>query len=271
MADTSIQGPSARTRKTHTSAGVIAALKRFASETRRKMNLDIEARNAQREYAHAKHVERPADVPDASDDESLITVTTIEEQLSPVSKFHQIMQKLSPKSGKDLLRSFPFLGGAAKRPREEEAEARRKAKKIREEIVLQPGMSLPVAFNAIIFDLHAHNIYLPLSLFTSQNLEVINSSAATLPTLKLNAEPGCKQPVVLNTEAFELKYLKELDLERAQWIEASSNYIAFLTEASGSAVSTHGALAMAQRHRNHHNDTHNTTLPVFPERATTVS
>ncbi|KAJ7084082.1 hypothetical protein B0H15DRAFT_802648 [Mycena belliarum] len=45
----------------------------------------------------------------------------------------------------------------------------------------------------------------------------------------------------------------------------------YASSPSSSAVSTHGALAMAQRHRNHHNDTHNTTLPVLPERATTVS
>ncbi|KAJ7084898.1 hypothetical protein B0H15DRAFT_783568 [Mycena belliarum] len=54
-------------------------------------------------------------------------------------------------------------------------------------------------------------------------------------------------------------------------LDSASDTLDSMSDTLASAVSTHGALAMAQRHRNHHNDTHNTTLPVFPERATTVS
>lgn len=115
-------------------------------------------------------------------------------------------------------------------------------KKIREEIVLHPGMSLPIAFHSLLFDLYTHDIYIPLSLFTSPNLELINSSSATLATRKLNAlNPGQKQPIVLDTEAFEQKYQTEGALDRAQWIEAARNYVSFIEEASGdrnSAAST---------------------------------
>ncbi|KAJ6474091.1 hypothetical protein DFH09DRAFT_1109720 [Mycena vulgaris] len=44
--------------------------------------------------------------------------------------------------------------------------------------------------------------------------------------------PSQKQPLVLNTEAFETKHLRELNLDCAQWIKASRNYVSFIEEAS---------------------------------------
>ncbi|KAJ7892705.1 hypothetical protein B0H13DRAFT_2339932 [Mycena leptocephala] len=116
-----------------------------------------------------------------------------------------------------LLRTLPIFGGKDKRAREDDTDNRKAAKKIREEIVLQPGMNLPVSFHSLLFDLCALDIYMPLSLFTSPNLDLITCSSATLTTRILNTPgPGQKQPLVPDTEAFEQKYLREADLNPIQ-------------------------------------------------------
>ncbi|KAJ7090548.1 hypothetical protein C8R44DRAFT_564016, partial [Mycena epipterygia] len=90
---------------------------------------------------------------------------------------------------------------------------------------------ITVSDEAALFSL---NIYIPLSIFTSPNLEILNATAATVDTKKLNAaNPTEKQSRVLDTAAFEAKYLKEIDLDRAQWHEAARNYVAFVEEVCG--------------------------------------
>jgi hypothetical protein len=84
-------------------------------------------------------------------------------------------------------------------------------------------MSFPVAFHPLLRELYHHEAYLPLSLFTSKNLELISASFATIMLRKLNAPgPGLKQPSVLDTEAFEEKVLREEAMDHAQWLEAAS-------------------------------------------------
>ncbi|KAJ7142885.1 hypothetical protein C8R44DRAFT_551331, partial [Mycena epipterygia] len=70
--------PPPRTKKTHTSSGVIKALKALPSALKHTKNSAIEARNAERNLKHAKHLEQPANYSDASDEESLITVSDAE-------------------------------------------------------------------------------------------------------------------------------------------------------------------------------------------------
>ncbi|KAJ7431675.1 hypothetical protein FB451DRAFT_1485857 [Mycena latifolia] len=237
---TNTSNPPPRSRKTHSSQGVITALRNMPSQLKRKMNEEIKARNALRELRHAKHVENPAVVADASDSESYVTVSDAED--SPATRGAALLSKLSPASIKDFLRAIPGFANRDKRQREDDTESRKAAKKIREEISLQPGMSLPVAFHSLLFDLYSHDVYLPISLFTSPNLEVINTSAATLTMRKLNAPvPGAKQPQVLDTDVFERAHGTELNLDRGQWIEASRNYVTFIEEASGGADSPESA------------------------------
>ncbi|KAJ6530509.1 hypothetical protein DFH09DRAFT_822145, partial [Mycena vulgaris] len=95
------------------------------------------------------------------------------------------------------------------------------------------GMSLPVVFHQLLFDLYSRDVYMPLSLFTSPNLEVINSEAATLTMRRLNAAPSQKEPRILDPEVFERTYGSELLLDRGQWIEPSRNLVSFIEEASG--------------------------------------
>ncbi|KAJ6610079.1 hypothetical protein B0H10DRAFT_2225364 [Mycena sp. CBHHK59/15] len=135
-------------RKMHSLQAVILALKDLPTDIRHKKNTEIKGRNTERALQHAKHLEKLLHTTDVSDDKSMIMA-------------------------KDLLRTLPFFGGRDKRMREEDSDERKAAKKIREEIVLQPSMSLPVAFHSLLFDLRAHDVYIPLSLFTSPNLELI--------------------------------------------------------------------------------------------------
>ncbi|KAJ6472919.1 hypothetical protein C8R47DRAFT_934527, partial [Mycena vitilis] len=68
--------PPPRVRRTHKSVGVIQALKKLPRTLKQKMNLEIAERNGTRSLKHVAHLEdRAANPTDASDDESLITVS----------------------------------------------------------------------------------------------------------------------------------------------------------------------------------------------------
>ncbi|KAJ7203474.1 hypothetical protein C8J57DRAFT_1259658 [Mycena rebaudengoi] len=132
----------------------------------------------------------------------------------------------------DARHAFPsFLGN--KRGREEE-DAPAPAKKRREEVEIQEGMALPVVFHHYLKELDLHDYYIPLSLFTSSNLELINSSAPLLATVKLNPGNGKDKALrVLDTASFEYNYGREEDLDHGQWQEAARNYAAFIAAVSG--------------------------------------
>ncbi|KAJ7209146.1 hypothetical protein GGX14DRAFT_364730, partial [Mycena pura] len=232
--------PPARARRTHTSAGVIAALKNLPKASKRRKNIDITARNAERVLKHAQHVEDATRFPDdASDAESLVSVSDDEDTLSPASRLYSSIGKLSPASGKALLRVIQ----STKRGRDDEAPKAPKptSKRARTEITVAPGMALPKAFHQCIHDLHEHHVYMPLSMFTTPSLRTINSEAATMAMCKLNPlESGEKQLRLLDTAAFEANVAKEIDLDRAEWTEAAENYVEFITlvEGAGSAAET---------------------------------
>ncbi|KAJ7237352.1 hypothetical protein C8J57DRAFT_1568460 [Mycena rebaudengoi] len=231
------QHPPPRRPRTHLNALVSAALQALPAASKRSKNKEIEARNAERNLQHAKHLAAPNTYADASDVESLITVAS-NEATSPATRTHKILGLLSPTSARDYIRNH--LLGKDKRPREEETvEAPKATKKVREEIVPQSGMSLPVAFHSLLRELYDHEAYLPLSLFTSKNLELISASFATIALRKLNAPgPGLKQPSVLDTEAFEEKVLREEVMGRAQWLEAAANFLTFLESVTGDPESS---------------------------------
>jgi hypothetical protein len=95
-------------------------------------------------------------------------------------------------------------------------------------------MSLPVVFYRYLGELYYNNNNIPLSCFTSRNLEYINTSYSQLAIKKLNAEaPGEKQKSVMDTAHFEENRLKESALNRSQWQEAVRNFCAFVEEISG--------------------------------------
>ncbi|KAJ6596276.1 hypothetical protein DFH09DRAFT_1305172 [Mycena vulgaris] len=174
---------------------------------------------------------------DASDVESFITVSTeLEKELSPASTMAKVIDKLSPDSVKGLLRAIPGLGGRDKRQRDEapESEGRRQAKKIRGEIALKPGMSIPIVFHKLLYNLVQFGVYIPLSTFTSPNLECLNSTHATITMRKTNPLiQGGKEPRILDSEAFERAHGRELDLDRGQFTEAARNYVTFLEQYHG--------------------------------------
>ncbi|KAJ6570623.1 hypothetical protein DFH09DRAFT_1080179 [Mycena vulgaris] len=196
----------------------IAAINKMSSALKRKKNAEIADRNAGREYQHAQHLQNPR-LDDASDVESFITVSTEpEKELSPASTMAKVIGKLSPDSVKGLLRAISGLGGRDKRQRDEapESEGRRQAKKIREEIALKPGMSLPIVFHELLHDLVHFGVYIPLS------------QPRTNPLIQ-----GGKEPRILDSEAFERAHGRELDLDRGQFTEAARNYVTFLEQYYG--------------------------------------
>ncbi|KAJ6460526.1 hypothetical protein C8R45DRAFT_941616 [Mycena sanguinolenta] len=220
-----------RTRKTHTSEDMIQVLKSLPRGVRISRNNAIEERNGQKAIDRSRQRAQPELYPDEiSDDESLITVSEESPQAAAVG----IMGKLSPDSVRKLIRALPALGAIAgpshKRPREDDvpppSNARLAAKRLREEIHIRPGMSLPIVFHAMLQDLFFYNIYMPLSLFTTSNLCKVNATAAVLDTRKLNpAAPGDKQIRVLDVSAFEAAHGREEDLSCVQWKEGAQNYL----------------------------------------------
>jgi hypothetical protein len=80
------------------------------------------------------------------------------------------VEKLTPDLTKNLTLILP---GNKHGPADLEAE--RPAKHIREEIIIQLGMSLPVLFHHYLGELYHNNDNIPLSCFTSRNLEYINA------------------------------------------------------------------------------------------------
>ncbi|KAJ7209779.1 hypothetical protein GGX14DRAFT_395211 [Mycena pura] len=230
----------ARARRTHTSAGVIAALKNLPKASKRQKNTDITARNAERALKHAQHIENTVRFPDdTSDTESLVTISDDEDALSPASRLYSTIGKLSPASSKALLRVIQ----SSKHGRDEEAPKAPGpiSKKARVEITIAPGMALPKTFHQCIHDLYDHHVYMPLSMFTTPSLRTINSEATTMSMCKLNPlESGEKQLRPLDTAAFETNVMKETDLDRAEWTEDAENYVEFITlvEGAGSAAET---------------------------------
>ncbi|KAJ7718449.1 hypothetical protein B0H16DRAFT_1797425 [Mycena metata] len=221
--------------KTHKSEAVSKVLRDLPKSLKVKKNIAIAERNGDRALKRVLHEEDVGAYPDdASDDESTITVSEDEDAMSPASRVHAAVMASSPNSGKRLLRLMGAGGSKRSRDEDEKKESKPTSKKARVEVVISPGMSLPTVFHTVLRDLYNNDVYIPLSLFTSSNLSLINSTAATLEMIKLNPSgPTEKQIRVLNTASFEASVLRECDMDRAQWNEAAINYVAFIQSVEG--------------------------------------
>ena len=106
-----------RQRRTHRSAAISDALKTFPRHSKIEKNRAIGDRNGERKLQRALHAEDPEKEPDASDDESVITIDDLPDVDSPSTAFVTVIQKLSPSSAASLARSLPmFAALASKRP-----------------------------------------------------------------------------------------------------------------------------------------------------------
>lgn len=174
------------------------------------MNKEIKQRNTIRDLEHMQHLHYAVQHPDdVSNLESMITVPDDEEEMTLMLC---LLRKLLPASGKALLKSFVAFGTKRIRGDKDKAEAKSAAKRVRQEVAIRPGMSLPIAYHPCLVELHSNNMHIPLSFFTCPNLETINSNSDSLATLKLNApRPGEKQSCIINMYTFESKYLRGCD------------------------------------------------------------
>ncbi|KAJ7085865.1 hypothetical protein C8R43DRAFT_1142489 [Mycena crocata] len=144
-----------RAHKTHSSEAVRAALKNLPRANKIKKNNIITGNNAERALQNAKHEEDPDTYAPASDDESFITVSEAEEEMSPASRVLTVISKLTPSSARDVIRSFLPSNKHICEPTKGDEEGRKVAKRFRAEIMLQPGMSLPTVFHDLLRDLFA--------------------------------------------------------------------------------------------------------------------
>ncbi|KAJ7800427.1 hypothetical protein B0H14DRAFT_3785659 [Mycena olivaceomarginata] len=220
-------------RRTHAPEAIINALKKLPRALKLSRNKAIEGRNAEHAIRTAEHAHDPVAHPDAaSDDESLITVSDIPmDTLSPLSKVKKVTEKLSPSSTLDLFLAFMSNNTSTSKRVCNDDKPKPATKKLREESAIPAGMNMPLKFSSYITELYMNNLHLPLSLFTSNNLDLVNNSYESMATVKSNV-PGAissdKQICVLDTASFERKFLVEKNMDRGQWLEAAQNFVTFL-------------------------------------------
>ncbi|KAJ7327546.1 hypothetical protein DFH08DRAFT_1026611 [Mycena albidolilacea] len=220
-------------RCTHATEAITNALKKLLRALKLSRNKAIEGRNAERTVRTVEHAHDPVAHPDAgSDDESLITVSDLPiDALSPLGKVKKLAEKMSPTSACDLFLAFISNGNSTSKRTGDDDEPKPTTKKLREESAIPAGMTMPPRFSTYIAELYQNNLHLPLSLFTSNNLDLVNNSYESMATVKRNA-PGAissdKQIRVLDTASFERKFLAEKNMDRGQWLEGVQNYVTFL-------------------------------------------
>ncbi|KAJ7314891.1 hypothetical protein DFH08DRAFT_820867 [Mycena albidolilacea] len=215
-------------RCTHTSEAIIKALKKLLPALKLARNKVIEGRNAKCAVRTTERAFDPAAHPDvASDDKSFITILDIPmDTLSPLSKVKKVAEKLSPSSARDLFLAFMSNNTSTSKHARNDDEPKPATKKLREESTIPAGMNVLPRFSSYITELYMKNLPLPLSLFTSNNLDLVNNLYKSMATIKRNA-PGAissdKQIHMLDTASFERKFLAEKNMYWGQWLEAAQN------------------------------------------------
>ncbi|KAJ7326212.1 hypothetical protein DFH08DRAFT_816563 [Mycena albidolilacea] len=218
-------------RRTHASEAIISTLKKLPQVLKLSKNKDIESRKADRALCNAQHAHDPIAHPDAaSDDELFITLSDAPiDALSPASRIKKITSKLSPTSARDLM--FTFISSSTLKRARDDDELKPATKKLKEETSIPAGMNMLPRFSPYLTELYLNNMHLPLSLFMSNNLDLVNNTHKSITTVKHNA-PGAtssdKQICVLDTAAFERKILAEKNMDHWQWLEGVQNFVTFL-------------------------------------------
>ncbi|KAJ7717687.1 hypothetical protein B0H16DRAFT_1740492 [Mycena metata] len=145
--------------------------------------------------------------------------------MTPDSRLYNAVRKLSPKSGRGLIKAF----GTLKRTREEDkgGAERIPLKKRRDEVDIPVGSRLPIVFHQFIRELYSNKIYIPLSVFTSPSLIHQRAHPPTMEKIKLNTASSADKPLcVLDTAAFESNCLAEKDLDPSlrRWSEKPDHW-----------------------------------------------
>jgi hypothetical protein len=148
-----------------------------------------------------------------------------------LGKVKKLAEKLSPSSARDLFLAFMTNSTSTSKHARDNDEPKPVMKKLREESAIPAGMTMPPRFSSYIAELYQNNLHLPLSLFTSNNLDLVNNAYESMATVKQNA-PGTissnKQIHVLDTASFEKKILAERNMDCGQWLEGAQNLVTFL-------------------------------------------
>ncbi|KAL4252531.1 hypothetical protein AB1N83_014447 [Pleurotus pulmonarius] len=203
------------------------------------MNQDKVQRNLDRELKHARHQTNPTAFPDdASDTSSMLTISETEDEPSTPEK-SKLLSSLSKLTPQTRALAASILGQRDREVDEDTDDshlplpaAKRLCLDTAKEVTINPGDTVTLGFHTLLFDLARYNIYMPLNLFTNSNIRLVNREAHSLTLRRINS-PGkraSKPPLVLDVEAFEKKYGREVDLTRDQWSEAARNFTRFAGE-----------------------------------------
>ncbi|KAK0217456.1 hypothetical protein EDD85DRAFT_961863 [Armillaria nabsnona] len=216
-------------KKTH-DGSKLGAIQKMLIAIKRVKNKKIAAKNEEKVLRFKAH--KAALSPSNSPISSLESLITTENGHAPAapptppSHMASILAKLSPNSLKDLIlnRKCPNPDSEM----HEEAEARRKKKYSRQgELTRQPGDShhLNKFHLVLVKATDTGNSYLPLHLFTSNNLKIIQSRGFSLPDKKIYLPSGSSVRILnVDNSIFGM----ESDMTEVQWQDAFPHYIEFM-------------------------------------------
>jgi hypothetical protein len=235
-----IPDPVPRTGKTHQNDAVNAILRALPKAKKVERNHQIRSRNEDRAIGCAYRQGDPTrSIPGErySSDESLITVSNEEMPPEPPSTSQQardLIYAMSPKSAASWIKKFLPKHARSITDSDEDLNIIERAKRHnasrREELKTQPGSNRVPGFSNLLYALYISDVYMPLTLFTTENLKVLNREGNTLTLKKMNvAGAQSKQAKVLDTDEFEKKFGYEKDLSQPLWHEATGNFMRFLS------------------------------------------
>ena len=231
--DPTLPDPPPRTHKTHRNPEFIAFLKSLSRARRIALNSQIEIRNNDRDIQRFLHRSEPnSNADDASDDSSFVTISEPEIITPPTSPSKSFLQRFSPASKALFNKIFQ------KRSRDidpiddiSEPIPKKQHRDTTLETKISPGSVITYGFHQVHYDLDKYHAYLPLSIFTNDNLRTILREANTLPLKKINPiHHKSKPPLVLDIDLFEQKYGREENLTHPAWLEAARNFVRFAGE-----------------------------------------
>lgn len=204
-----------------------------------KHNNQIRSRNADHAVGRAYRQDDPThSVPGQrySSDESLITVSDEEMPPEPPSASQQardFIYGLFPMSATSWLKKLLKRAQSTSKSNDdlniiEQAKCHNAS--CREEMKTQLGSNHVPSFSNLLYVLYLSDVYIPLNLFTNENLRILNCDSNSLTLKKMNvAGAQSKQAKVLDTDEFEKKHGYEKDLSQPLWHEATGNFMRFLS------------------------------------------
>ena len=177
----------------------------------------------------------PAETPGTTPDTETTTPPEPTSQTPPSSPTTSLLAHFSPAS--TLLFKKLFQKRSHDLETNDDPLPKRQHRDTSLETKITLGSVITYGFHQLHYNLDKYHSYLPLSIFTNNNLRTILCKANTLPLKKINPlNLKSKPPLVLDIEIFEKRYGREDSLSHPAWLEATQNFVRFAGETGKNGV-----------------------------------